>query len=86
MPFNPTEIIGLAAGIATTASFVPQAYRVYKTKKTGDLSAGMFMLLNCGLCLWIIYGIQSMSISIILANCVTLVLALYILVMKIRHG
>ncbi len=86
MPINFTEIIGIVAGTATTASFIPQAYRVYKTRKTADLSAGMFILLSTGLCLWIIYGIYLLSFPIILANGITLILALYILIMKIRYG
>jgi MtN3 and saliva related transmembrane protein len=83
---NYLEIVGIIAGVATTGSFIPQAYKVYKTKKTQDLSAGMFLLLNCGLVLWIIYGIQLQAVPIITANVVTLILALYILVMKIKHG
>lgn len=83
---NYLEIVGIIAGVATTGSFIPQAYKVYKTKKTQDLSAGMFLLMTCGLVMWIIYGIQHQAISIITANIVTLVLTLYILVMKIKHG
>ncbi len=83
---NYLEIVGIIAGIATTGSFVPQAYKVYKTKHTHDLSIGMFLLMTCGLIMWLIYGIQHQAISIIAANAVTLVLTLYILVMKIKHG
>jgi MtN3 and saliva related transmembrane protein len=81
-----SEIIGIIAGIATTGSFIPQAYKVYKTKKTLDLSTGMFILLIGGIIMWIIYGIQLEKIPIIAANSVTLVFAIYILVMKIKHG
>lgn len=80
------ELIGIAAGIATTSSFIPQAYKVFKTKRTHDLSAAMFLLFVFGLSLWLVYGIWQNSISIIAANSVTLVLSLYILIMKIRHG
>ncbi|MBN2401304.1 MAG: SemiSWEET transporter [Spirochaetes bacterium] len=82
---NTSEIVGIIAGIATTASFVPQAYKVYKTKRTHDLSAGMFTLLAFGLIFWLMYGIQKEAVSIIFANSVTLVLTLYILIMKIKH-
>ena len=83
---NFTEILGIFAGLATTSAYVPQAYKVYKTKKTGDLSAWMFILSNSGLALWFIYGVRNHAISIILANGITLALGLYILIMKIRHG
>jgi len=83
---NFVELIGILAGIATTGSFIPQAHKVYKTKKTEDLSLAMFMCFNTGLFLWIIYGVRMNAISIILANGVTLVLGMYILIMKIKHG
>jgi MtN3 and saliva related transmembrane protein len=80
------EVIGIIAGIATTGSFIPQAYKVFKTKKTQDLSAVMYLIFIFGLGLWTIYGIWQNSISIIAANSITLLLSLYILIMKIRHG
>ncbi len=83
---NISEIIGIIAGIATSGSFVPQAYKIYKTKKTQDLSTGMFALLICGIILWIIYGVLHKSIPIIAANSVTVALSLYMLIMKIKHG
>lgn len=83
---NNLEIIGIIAGIATTSAYIPQAYKIYKTKHTRDLSAGMFLLMIIGLSLWLIYGIQHHAISIIAANSVTLVLTIYIFIMKIKHG
>ncbi|MFH0974550.1 MAG: SemiSWEET transporter [Spirochaetota bacterium] len=80
------ELIGIIAGIATTGSFIPQAYKVYKTKRTADLSATTYFVLIVGLCLWTTYGIKIQAISIILANAVTLLLSIYILIMKIKHG
>jgi MtN3 and saliva related transmembrane protein len=77
------EILGFAAAIFTTTAFVPQAYRVYKTKKTGDLSLSMFAMFSIGVFLWLIYGIAISSVPVICANVVTLILALYILVIKV---
>lgn len=82
----PNEILGLVAGMITTGSFLPQAYKVYRTKETTDLSAGMYALFISGLVLWTVYGIRVQSISIILANSVSIVLSLYILIMKLKHG
>jgi MtN3 and saliva related transmembrane protein len=77
------EMLGFAAAIFTTAAFVPQAYRVYKTKKTEDLSLSMFVMFSVGVFLWLVYGIAISSAPVIYANIVTLILALYILVVKI---
>jgi len=80
------DSIGFIAAILTTFSFMPQAYKVYKTQKTTDLSLGMFSLFTLGVLLWTIYGILLAAFPIILANIVTFILAFYILIMKIRYG
>jgi len=79
------ELIGVLAAIGTTSSFIPQAYKVFKTKKTEDLSLGMFLLFCGGTVLWIIYGAMIKSFPVLLANSVTFILAFYILIMKIKH-
>jgi MtN3 and saliva related transmembrane protein len=79
------EVLGILAAIGTTSSFIPQAYKVFKTKKTEDLSLGMFLLFCGGTVLWIIYGAMIKSFPVLLANSVTFVLAFYILMMKIIH-
>lgn len=76
--------IGLAAALLTTAAFAPQAFKVWRTRSTRDISLAMFSLMVTGLCLWLIYGILIEDIPLILANAVTLILASAILVAKIR--
>jgi len=46
----------------------------------------MFALFSAGVLLWLIYGIALHSLPIMLANGITLVLALSILLLKIRHS
>ncbi len=79
-----TDILGFAAATLTTAAFVPQAVKVYKSKKTEDLSLGLFAMLFVGVFLWLIYGLLISSVPVIVANAVTLLLVAYILWMKIR--
>ena len=83
---NFAEILGFAAAVGTTGSFLPQAYKVYKTKKTQDLSLIMFSFFSIGVFLWCLYGIMIHSLPVIISNGLTFILALYILVMKIKHG
>lgn len=75
---------GFAAAFCTTIAFVPQAIKVYKTKHTKDISLVMFLLMNLGIVLWLIYGLMLNSYPIIIANAVTIVLAFYILARKIK--
>lgn len=78
------SLIGYFAAICTTSSFVPQAYKVYKTKQTRDISLGMFFLLTIGNLGWLTYGLMITSMPMILANVVSVLLAFYIFVMKIK--
>lgn len=80
------ESIGMVAGLLTTLSFIPQAQRVWATRSTKDISLAMYLAFTCGVLLWVVYGFLIGSLSVMLANIVTLVLALFILVMKLRHG
>ncbi len=80
------NIVGFVAAFCTTVSFVPQAVKVFKTKRTNDISLGMFLLMSFGVAFWDIYGIMINSAPVIFANSITLVLSVYILVMKIKLG
>lgn len=75
---------GYLAAFCTTASFLPQVIKVFKTKHTKDISLGMFMLMTAGVSFWLVYGLLISSPPIIMANTVTVVLSFYILFMKVR--
>jgi MtN3 and saliva related transmembrane protein len=80
-----TDGLGLLAGGLTTASFVPQVLKIYKTKSAEDVSLTMFIAFCVGVGLWLTYGIIKQDWAILLTNGVTLVLGLAILVMKIKY-
>jgi MtN3 and saliva related transmembrane protein len=77
--------IGSAAATCTTISFLPQLIRVWRRKSAQDISLVMFLLFNFGLSCWLVYGIGIGSAPIIVANIITLALALAILVLKLRY-
>jgi len=79
-------MIGLLAGCLTTIAFVPQVLRVWRTRSTTDISLGMFGLMSLGVLMWLIYGLMLGDIPIIAANAVTLMLAVSIVVAKVRFG
>jgi len=79
-------IIGFSAAICTTTAFLPQAIKTLKTKSTKDISLIMYLLFCIGVFLWLIYGLYLNSYPIILANIITLVLALIVLTMKIIYN
>ncbi len=83
---DANTFLGIAAGTLTTLAFIPQVVKTWRTRSTHDISLGMFLLFSTGLVLWLVYGALIGSWPIIIANTVTLVLALIIIVFKIRHG
>lgn len=80
------DLIGSIAATLTTTAFIPQAWQVWRTRHTKDISLGMYAIFTSGVALWAIYGMMIVSWPVIIANCITLVLAGAVLVMKIRFG
>ena len=79
------KYIGFFAAFCTTIAFLPQAIKVYKTKSTKDISLLMFLIFTIGVLSWLIYGFIINDYPVILANSVTLILSLFILIYKIRY-
>ena len=80
------ESLGFVAGILTTISFLPQVIRIYRIKSGREISLWMTLLLSSGVTLWLVYGLLMRSMPIILANLVTLVLVITILVLKLFYA
>jgi len=80
------EWIGYIAAVLTTVSFIPQAIMTIRTRDTRGISRGMYMIFTVGVAFWLAYGIAVDSGPMILANTVTLGLAVTILALKIRYG
>lgn len=77
--------IGLLAGALTTFAFIPQVIKIWRSKKADDISISTFLLFTVGVALWVVFGIQTASLPVTLANAVTMVLALVILILKYRY-
>jgi MtN3 and saliva related transmembrane protein len=86
MEFSPVEALGLAAGCCTSLAFVPQVMKAWRTRRTQDLSLGMYLVLATGVALWLVYGLLVSSLSVTVANAVSLVLILVVVALKLRHG
>lgn len=82
---NFVTYIGFLAAICTTAAFVPQAVKVWKTKSTRDLSLETFLLFTAGIVFWLAYGLFLNDLPIIMANVVTIFLAGTILAFKLKY-
>jgi len=78
--------VGLTAGFLTTAAFVPQVAKTWRSRSAEDVSLKMFLMFVVGVALWLAYGVIRQDIAMILANAVTLILAGAILYFKVRYG
>ena len=77
------DIFGYFAAILTTAAFLPQLIKTLKTKKADDVSLATLIMFIIGVLFWIIYGYEISSIPILVANLITLILNLLILISKV---
>ena len=81
-----TDIVGSLAAILTTVSFFPQAWHSFKTRDVSGVSLGMYSVFTVGVALWLVYGLLLRAWPIVVANVITLGLALAILGMKVVFG
>ena len=77
------DIFGYFAAILTTAAFLPQLLKTLKTKKADDVSLTTLIMFIVGVLSWIIYGYKISSAPILIANLITIILNLLILISKI---
>ncbi len=78
--------IGYIAATMTTVAFVPQAWKTWKTRSASGVSLRMYLIFTTGVAMWLAYGLMIEAWPVIAANVVTLVLALFILVMRVKYG
>lgn len=79
------HIIGYIASGLLILGYFPQAIKVWKTKKTRDISMGTFSILVLSSVTWIFYGFMIQDGPIILTNVVTLFLQGSIAYCKMKY-
>jgi MtN3 and saliva related transmembrane protein len=78
-----SSIVGGLATIASTTSFVPQAWKVIRTRDTSSISKRMYVITVIGFSLWLTYGLLLGEWPLIATNGICLGLSAFILVMKL---
>lgn len=61
-------VIGIAAGILTSISMLPQLIKILKEKDVANISPYMISILLTGVALWVVYGLMLKEWPIILSN------------------
>ncbi len=80
------NIIGIAAGLCSMASFVPQLIKIAHEKKATGVSVRMFAITMIGFALWTLYGVAQGGWPLVIANSICLVLAGAIFLLRLRYG
>lgn len=80
------EYLGLVAGLLTTFALVPQIIRVYKLKSARDISFLYNTTMLVGIIVWLVYGILSGRISLIIWNAIGGGLNIWLLFTKFKYG
>lgn len=77
---------GVAAGLCSMASFVPQIMKILRERDASSVSLRMYAVTTIGFICWTIYGALSGSLPVMLANAVCLCLVIAILFLRLRFG
>jgi MtN3 and saliva related transmembrane protein len=79
----------IASGIArvlTTAAFIPQAYKIIHSRETKGVSLLMHITFAVGVAFWFTLGVMLWNWPMMIANAVTFMLTVVIVVMKLYYG
>lgn len=79
------QILGLAAGVLTASSLIPQVIKTIKNKKADDISITMLLVLQAGIILWVIYGVKREDFPIIATNSFSLLVNITMVVLGLKY-
>jgi MtN3 and saliva related transmembrane protein len=77
------SLVGVAAAILTTSSFVPQIIKAYRSKTMDDVSRYLMILFATGTVLWMVYGLYKSDWVIVVANATATVFNAVLLYFKL---
>jgi len=77
------DYVGLFGAFLSSVTFVPQVYKAWQSRSTGDLSYWMLFILIANVSTWLFYGIIKHDLAIMIANSIILALAIVLLSFKI---
>ena len=79
------QLVGIAAGLFTSVSMLPQVIKTIKEKKAEAISLKMLLVLITGLILWVVYGIMREDWPLIITNCLSILINLVMIFLRIKY-
>ena len=83
--FTVETVVSSIAAVLTTAAFIPQAYKIIHTRETKGVSLWMHITFAVGVAFWFILGVMLWNWPMMLANAVTFMLTVVIVIMKLKY-
>jgi MtN3 and saliva related transmembrane protein len=80
------DAVGVAAGLASMASFVPQIVKIVREKDASSVSLRMFAITVTAFVLWTTFGVLTGSWPVAVSNAVCLGLSGTVLALRLRYG
>jgi MtN3 and saliva related transmembrane protein len=78
------QYIGIAAGVFTSISLLPQLFKIIREKTAKGISVFMLLILMAGLSLWAWYGVLREDYPIIITNSFSLLANVLVLYFTIK--
>ncbi|RVT97286.1 hypothetical protein EOD41_19165 [Mucilaginibacter limnophilus] len=79
------EFVGIAAGICTAVSLVPQFLKTIKEKRVEGVSSFVFVVLFFGNSLWVWYGVMLNEWPIIVTNAFSVIMDITMFILKMKY-
>lgn len=79
------EAMGLFGAFLTSITFIPQVYKTWQTKKAGDLSLSMLLIVVLSTIVWLTYAIALMLWPVIIANAIIGGLSILLIYFKLTY-
>ncbi len=80
------NIVGVAAGLTSIGSFIPQILKLLRERDASGVSLQMFVVTVTAFVLWTTYGVLNQSWPVTASNAVCLALALFIVALRLKFG
>ena len=82
---NIVELTGYIAAILMSISLTPQVIKSWRTKSTKDISITWTLIYLSGLFFWLAYAIMLPSYPLLLAASVEFLMAISLLILKLKY-
>ncbi len=80
-----TEMIGHTGAFLSSVTFIPQVYKVWKTKSANDLSLTMLLIIFTSTIVWLVYAFALMLWPVIVANVIICFLCVLLIYFKFAY-